>query len=219
LRATIFANGTIDNARRAQEAAEQSDLVIAANGGALHCLRLEITPAYVVGDLDSLDEANRQILEAGGTEFITHPPDKDQTDLELALLYVLAREATEIIVLGAFGGRLDMTIANVQLLALPDLDGVRVELWHGNQTASLIRPPGGLIEGGTGDGMSLIPLGGEVRDITTRDLQYPLKNEDLGLGPARGVSNVISGSGPRVEFATGKLLIVHTPTEGEQSIG
>jgi len=209
--ATIFANGTIENARRAREAAEQSDLVLAANGGALHCLHLQITPAIVVGDLDSLDEANRQTLEAGGTEFITHPPDKNQTDLELALLNALARGATEITVLGAIGGRLDMTIANVQLLALPDLSGVRVELWHGNQTASLIRPPGGPIEGGTGDGISLIPLGGDVQDITTQDLQYPLKNEDLSLGPARGVSNIISGSDPQVEFGTGNLLIVQTP--------
>ncbi len=209
--ATIFANGTIDNARRAQEAAEQSDLVLAANGGALHCLRLEIVPAIVIGDLDSLDDANRQTLEAGGTEFITHPPDKDQTDLELALLIAFARGATEITVLGAIGGRLDMTIANMQLLALPELSGVRVEMWYGHQTASLIRPPGGLIEGGTSDGISLIPLGGEVRNITTRDLQYPLKDETLGLGPARGMSNVVSGSEPRVEFGAGNLLIVHTP--------
>ena len=119
--ATIFASGTIENPTRAREAAEKSDLVLAANGGALHCLLLEIVPAIVVGDLDSLDEANRQTLEAGGTEFITHPPDKDQTDLELALLYALARGATEITVLGAIGGRLDMTIANVQLLGLPEL--------------------------------------------------------------------------------------------------
>jgi len=78
---------------------------------------------------------------------------------------------------------------------------------------------GGPIEGGTGDGISLIPLGGEVQDITTQDLQYPLKNEDLQLGPAKGVSNVISGSDPRVEFGTGNLLIVHTPTDSEQAIG
>ena len=211
MRATIFANGTIDNPRRAQDAAKQSDLVLAANGGALHCLRLEITLDIVVGDLDSLDEADRQILEAGGTEFITHPPDKDQTDLELALLDTLERRATKITVIGAIGGRLDMTIANVQLLALPELEGIRVELWHGNQTASLIRPPGGPIDGGAGDGMSLIPLGGEVRDITTQHLQYPLKDETLGFGPARGMSNVISGSDPRVELGAGSLLIVHTP--------
>ena len=219
MRATIFANGRIDNARRAQDAAEQSDLVLAANGGALHSLHLEIFPAIVVGDLDSFDEADRQTLEAGGTEFITHPSDKDQTDLELALLGALERGATEITMLGAIGGRLDMTIANVQLLALPELSSVRVELWHGNQTASLIRPPGGPIEGGRGDGISLIPLGGQMQDITTQDLQYPLKSEDLGLGPARGVSNVISGSDPQVKFGTGNLLIVHTPADSEQAIG
>jgi thiamine pyrophosphokinase len=219
LRATIFANGTIENTQRARGAAEQSDLVLAADGGALHCLRLEIAPAIVIGDLDSLEEADRQTLEAGGTEFITHSPDKDQTDLELALLDALARGATEITVLGAIGGRLDMTIANVQLLALPELSRVRVELWQGDQTACLIRPPGGPIEGNSGDGLSLIPLGGEVRDITTQDLRYPLKNEVLGFGPARGVSNVISGSDPRVEFGTGNLLIVHTPADGKQAIG
>jgi thiamine pyrophosphokinase len=211
LRATIFANGKIENTQRARGAAEQSDLVLAADGGALHCLRLEIAPAIVVGDLDSLDKADRQTLEASGTEFITHPLDKDQTDLELALLDALDRGATEIIVLGAIGGRLDMTIANVQLLALPDLHGIHVELWHGNQTASLIRPPGGPIEGDTGDGISLIPLGSDLRGITTQDLQYPLKDENLSLGPARGISNVISGSEPQVELEAGSLLIVHTP--------
>jgi len=209
--ATIFANGIIENPKRAKGAAEQSDLVLAANGGALNCLRLEIAPAYVVGDLDSLDEANRLTLEAGGTEFITHLPDKDQTDLELAMFDAVTRGATEITVLGAIGGRLDMTIANVQLLAIPELSGVRLELWYAHQTASLMRPPGGPIEGDTGDGITLIPLGGDVRDITTQDLQYPLKGEDLSLGPARGVSNVISGSDPRVEIGSGNLLMVHTP--------
>ncbi len=104
MRATIFANGVIENAERAREAADKADLVLAANGGALHCLHLELVPAFVVGDLDSLDEADRQTLEASGTEFISHPPDKDQTDLELALLDALARGATEITVLGLAAG-------------------------------------------------------------------------------------------------------------------
>jgi thiamine pyrophosphokinase len=211
LRATIFANGIIENAERAQEAAENADLILAANGGALHCLRLGIVPASVIGDFDSLDDASRHTLEASGTEFIAHPQDKDQTDLELALLDALDRGATEITLLGAVGGRLDMTLANVQLLALPELSGIHVELWHGDQTATLIQPPGGRIDGVRGDGVSLIPVGGDVRDITTQDLQYALKGETLGLGPAKGVSNVISGPDPQVELRSGLLLIVHTP--------
>ncbi|MEE9217048.1 MAG: thiamine diphosphokinase [Anaerolineales bacterium] len=210
--AAIFANGVIENAERAREAADRASLVLAANGGALHCLRLEIAPAFVIGDLDSLDESDRQTLEADGTEFITHPPDKDQTDLELALLAAVARGATEITVLGAIGGRMDMTLANVQLLALLELSGIQVEVWHGDQTASIIRPPGGPIEGGIGDGISLIPIGGNVPEITTRDLQYALNGETLDLGPSRGVSNVISGPNPRVELGSGSLLIVHTPS-------
>ncbi len=211
MRAAIFANGTIENAKRAREAADRADLVLAANGGALHCLRLGIMPASIIGDFDSLDDASRHTLKASSTKFIIHPQDKDQTDLELALLDALARGATEITVLGAVGGRLDMTIANVQLLALPDLHGIQVELWHGDQTASLFQPPGGRVDGVTGDGLSLIPISGDVRNITTQDLQYALKDETLGLGPARGISNVISGPNPRVELETGSLLIVHTP--------
>ena len=211
MRAVIFANGVLENAQRAQEAAENADLILAANGGAVHCLRLGVVPATVIGDFDSLDDVSRHTLEVSGTEFTTHPPDKDQTDLELALLDAVARGATEIIVLGAVGGRLDMTLANLQLLALPDLNGIQVELWHGNQTARLIRPPGGPIDGDIHDGVSLIPIGGEARAIATQDLQYALKGEALDLGPARGVSNVISGPNPRVELGSGLLLIVHTP--------
>jgi len=211
LRAAIFANGVIENAERAKQAAKNAHLVLAANGGAIHCLRLGITPAVVVGDLDSLDESDRQTLEVGGTEFITHPRDKDQTDLELALLTGAARDASQITVLGAMGGRLDMTIANVQLLALPELNGIQVELWHGDQTAILVQPPGDRIVGSTGDGISLIPIGGQVRDITTQDLQFELTDETLDFGPARGVSNVISGPNPRVQLGSGELLVVHTP--------
>ncbi len=211
MRAVIFANGVLENAQRAQEAAENADLVLAANGGALHCMRLDIEPAFVVGDLDSLDEANRQILETSGTEFITHPLNKDQTDLELALLAAVDRNVTNITVLGAMGGRLDMAFANVLLLALPDLSEVRIELWQGNQTAWLVRPPGEALPGEHGDLLSLIPLGGAASGVTTVDLKYALSDETLKSGPARGISNVIDGSDPSINLRGGAMLVVHTP--------
>ena len=52
-----------------------------------------------------------------GVEILRHPRDKDETDLELAILTALKRNPKEIIVLGAFGKRLDMTLANVLLPA------------------------------------------------------------------------------------------------------
>ena len=207
----LFASGVIENSERAREAAESADLVIAADGGARHCLRLGVIPEVVVGDLDSLDDADRRILEASGTEFMVHALNKDQTDLELALLAAVDRDAKKITVLGAIGGRLDMTIANVLLLAHPELSEVQVELWHRDQTAWLIHPPGGPIRGELGDIVSLIPLGGDAKGITDRDLQYSLRDETLVSGPARGVSNVVAGPNPQVELRAGTLLVVLTP--------
>ena len=211
LNAVLFANGVIENTERAREAAESADLVIAANGGARHCLRLGVMPEIVVGDLDSLADDDQRALEAAGTEFITHSQDKDQTDLELALLAAAARQADKITVLGAIGGRLDMTVANVLLLAHPDISEVQVELWHGDQTAWLIRPPGGTIRGELGDTVSLIPLGGAARGVSNHDLRYSLEDDTLESGPAKGLSNVIAGPRPRIELRAGSLLVVLTP--------
>ena len=52
--------------------------------------------------------------------------EKDETDLELALLAAVDMGADEIKVIAALGGRLDHTLANLSLLALPQLEGIRV---------------------------------------------------------------------------------------------
>jgi thiamine pyrophosphokinase len=142
---------------------------------------------------------------------VAHPREKDQTDLELALLAAVGHNAETIRILGAMGGRLDMTVANILLLSLPELSDTDVELWHGDQTAWLIRPPGGTLRAEPGDTISLIPLGGEARGITSQDLEYSLENGSLQRGPAKGVSNVVSGPNPQIELSAGALLVVLTP--------
>jgi thiamine pyrophosphokinase len=211
MHATIFANGDLVNARRAMAAAQSADMVIAADGGVRHCTRLEIRPAVVIGDLDSLTQSQLATLKAQGTELIHHPADKDETDLELALLHAVSLDATRITLLGASGDRLDMTVSNLLLLADPRLASAEIELWYADQTARVLTPPGGRLAGEPGDTLSLIPLGTDAGSITTHDLEFALEREHLALGPARGVSNRISGPMPTVEFRSGLLLAVHTP--------
>ena len=212
-RAVVLANGCLDDVEtlRARLKDWQGVLTVAADGGGRHAKALGLPLHVVVGDLDSLDEVNRIVLSANGTHFEVVPAHKDETDLELALLYAVRQGADEIAVLGALGGRLDMALANILLLAHPLLAGVHVELWAGQQTAWLIRPPVGEVRGQLGDTLSLIPLGGEVTGITTQGLEYPLKGETLTFGPARGVSNVLTAPLARVEVQQGLLLAVHTP--------
>jgi thiamine pyrophosphokinase len=213
--ALIFANGDLGDPAvlRMRLQPLHFDIVVAADGGARHAAALGLNVDRVVGDFDSLPEEARDELARRGAAFLPSPAGKDETDLELALLDALQAGVKQAVVLAAAGGRLDMTLANVGLLLHPALRGMTIQLWIGLETAYLLLPPGGDILGDVGDRVSLIPLGGEARGITTHGLAFALAAETLTVGPARGVSNRVATPHPRVELASGALLVVHAPGE------
>ncbi|GAB4414174.1 MAG: thiamine diphosphokinase [Anaerolineae bacterium] len=212
-RALVFANGDLLDGPAVQAALRQgaSGLIVAADGGARLALGCGLRPALVVGDMDSLDEATLARLRQDGAELRRFPADKDETDLELALLAVVEAGAGWVRILGAVGDRLDQTLANIMLLTLDALRGVDARLVAGRQTLWLLGPGDHPLDGAPGDTISLIPLEGDARGVRTEGLRYPLRGETLRFGPARGVSNVIVAAGARVALDGGRLIVVHTP--------
>ncbi len=207
MRAVLFANGDRPEPAAARRLVKTADLVVAIDGGSQHVLALGVFPHVVIGDLDSLDPDLRARLAEAGTRFLAYPPEKDETDLELALLYAIEQGAGEIFVLGALGKRIDQTVANLLLLAHPALTGTSVRIVAGNQEVFLIRDEAS-VEGHPGDTVSLLPIGGDARGVTTEGLKWSLADETLRLGPARGVSNVLLGRKARVRVREGLLLCV-----------
>jgi len=211
MKTLILVNGELykPDVLRRRIRAEAFDLVLGADGGAHHAYALNVTVDAIIGDLDSLSTLEQQGVS--NTEFVSHPVEKDGTDLELALLYAKERGADQIIMVGAMGGRMDMTISNILLITHASLSSCRVEVWHGEQTGWFIRPPGEDIPGHPGDTVSLIPLGGDASGITTKGLKYPLKEQELTFGPARGISNLLVRPSAHIKLSQGLLLAVHTP--------
>ena len=210
MRVLIFANGELGDAQGVSRWLRWADRVLAADGGTRHALALGRTPDVVIGDLDSLGAMERALLVQAGTLVLPFSPRKDETDLELALSYAVREGASEIVILAALGGRLDQTLANLLLLALPELEGCHVRIVEGAQTAFLIRGGTGaaVIEGQPGDVISLIPLAGDAPGVTTEGLEWPLNGETLRFGPARGVSNVLRATPAHVHLEQGLLLCV-----------
>ena len=201
-------------------------LVVAADGGAIGARRAGFSIDLVVGDGDSLGEAGLAALAAEGVPIERSRSDKDESDTELAVLACLRRGATAITIVGAFGGRLDHTLANIWLLALPALGERSAQLLDGRTRVSLLRgpaPDGGaarrVLAGRPGDLVTLLPMGGDVEGVTTDGLQYPLRNEPLRLGPARGLSNVRLTTRATVSAARGLLLIVESPAGASDAAG
>lgn len=211
MRAIIIAGGEVEG-QDWQRWVRSGDWIIGADGGAAQALAWGMLPGLVIGDMDSLPEAARSTLQAEGCQFVEHPRAKDETDLELALHYAVRAGAQEIVVLGALGGRMDHTMANVLLLTLPSLAGASIRIAEGDQQAQIAR--GGetvQLQGSAGDLVSLVPLGGDVRGVSTRGLAWSLQGDTLRLGASRGVSNEMTGGEVEIQVGEGLLLIVSGP--------
>jgi thiamine pyrophosphokinase len=219
VRAIIVAGGQPKEEGDWQRWVRDGDLIVGADGGAARALAWGLTPRWVIGDMDSLPERDRATLQSRGCRFAEHPRAKDETDLELALTCAVERGADEIVILGALGGRLDHTLANVLLLALPALDEVLVRIVDGDQEALLARNDRAVtIAGQPGDLVSLLPLGGDVHGVTTVGLAWTLQGDTLRFGFSRGVSNEMTAAVARVEIGEGYLLVIHGPSQEKEGV-
>jgi thiamine pyrophosphokinase len=211
-RAIIFANGKLSNPSGVRQHLLPGDIIVAADGGAQHCLKLKLTPDILVGDFDSIDPAQLQRLQQGGTQIIRHPARKDYTDLELALQHVQALGATHCLVFAGLGEHWDQTLANLLLPTTLELSQVRINFIDGNQELTVLHSGDRHeIHGQSGDTVSLIPLKGDVHGVSTEGLEYPLAAERLVFGATRGVSNVLVGEHAQVTIQEGLLLcaVIH----------
>ena len=123
--------------------AEGAAVVVAADGGARHATDLGLTIDAWIGDGDSIDTDALASLAASGVTVRRVAEAKDESDTELAVLEALARGADEVVILGALGGfRIDHTIANIGLLAMPQLGDLPTALLDERSRIRLITAPG-----------------------------------------------------------------------------
>ncbi len=188
-------------------------LVVAADGGAALARELGLRIDHWVGDGDSIAPELLDELRAAGIAIDLHRPDKDESDTQLAVLDAIDSGATEITVVGALGGRrLDHLLANVGLLSHDRLGSIAVQLIDERTRVSLLRGPGSRsLAGPVGATVSLLPVDGPADGIVTEGLEYPLRDETLAPGPARGLSNRRVREDAAVSLRRGRLLVVESP--------
>lgn len=90
---------------------KENDFVIAVDGGYKVCLEMGIQPHLMVADFDSFKGDLIQDLE-----IVRSVPEKDDTDMLLAIHEGLRRGYDEFMIYGGMGGRIEHTFANIQCL-------------------------------------------------------------------------------------------------------
>lgn len=187
-----------------------ADLVIAADGGVAHLERLNRAPDLVVGDLDSAEPDAIAALRRSGTRIERHPADKEASDTALAVAAGLRAGATRLALLGALGGdRIDHALAAALLLADRSLEGVDARIVHGADTVRFLRAGSEMrLEGRPGDFVTLLPIGGDARGVTTHNLRWSLDDADLEMGTTRGLSNEVVDAPASVRLEAGSLFVI-----------
>lgn len=181
----------------------RGDFIIAADGGA-DTLKLHgIKPHLLLGDMDSVRQHPK------GVARLRFPKQKDDTDLALAVRLAAARGYRRVKLYGALGGRMDHSLANLQLLADCAQQGVRAALVDPSLTAlsvhngRLCLPP--IRKGAT---VSIFSWANLSQGVSLKGLFYPLRHATLTNTLPLGISNQGMGKPVSILAEEGTLIVM-----------
>lgn len=199
-KATILCNGFPPLKPQLLEALTNSDLFIAADGGANVAGEFRLQPDVVIGDMDSYVKTGEETFP------VIKDLDQETNDLEKALTYALENKITDVIVFGATGYRLDHTLKNLSVMKQFDSKFNTLLFRDRYSDIFLIQSPFSL-EIPLYTAISLFPLSGRVEGITTKGLKYPLSDGIMENGVRDGSSNLSIEKKIEIEFKKGDLLL------------
>ncbi len=188
--------------------ANESDLIICADGGYKYKNLLGRECDLVMGDFDSfgrVPETNNKIVA---------PTEKDETDMMLCVMLGYERGYRNFVILGALGGeRSDHSVANIQLLHFIASKGARGTIFHGNEVFTCFGNGSLTLTSELSGYISVFSLSQESRGVTLRNLKYTLEDAELFSFMPVGVSNEFTGKESFIEVKDGILLVVYNRNE------
>ncbi len=207
MRVLIIGNGNIANTRIIQNILKPDDVILCCDGGSKYLFEEGIIPHYIIGDLDSSIPQIIQFFETKDVIFKKFNRKKDETDMELCIDFAISLGASQIIILGGIGTRLDHTLTNINLLIKAENSNVKATIIDDNNEINIISSSI-QINGKKGDLISLIPISTTVNGISTSGLEYPLTNATMTIGKSLGVSNVLEDIKANISIKDGYLLVI-----------
>lgn len=189
---------------------EGNILWIGVDRGVRYLLNEGIVPQVAIGDFDSISEEDFHHFETQLPKMLRFQPEKDETDMELALRYAVQELDGPISIFGATGGRLDHLLANVFLLKKAiEWDKERhIQLIDTQNVAEVRRPGIYTIKEEGYTYISFIPLSPDIRNLNLKGFKYPLIDSHILFGSTLCISNELISDIGTYSFSEGILLVI-----------
>ncbi|SDM02588.1 thiamine diphosphokinase [Bacillus sp. OK048] len=209
----ILAGGPDELLPNLNEYKGESDIWVGVDRGVYTLIKKKITPMIAFGDFDSVTEEELTIIEEHVMEMKRFKPEKNETDMELALNWAVEQKPELIRIFGATGGRLDHLLANVQLMFKPLVEAANVNIFLiDKQNILSLKGPGSYKINKRLDKkyISFIPLTLEVKGLTLDGFKYPLNNRHIYIGSTLCISNELISDNGTFSFSEGILLVIRS---------
>ena len=179
------------------------DTIIAADGGYDSLTLRGYTPDVLIGDFDSIKGDMPE-----GIRTVRHPKEKDETDMFLAYEEGVRLGYTEFVMLGATGGRLDHTYANISLLLYAKEHGHNITVMDEKSIILCLKNEAISLVGNKGASLSVFAIGGAARGVSIKGAKYEAESIELSPAFPLGVSNEFSDECARISVEDGALLVI-----------
>ncbi len=181
---------------------KNGDFLIAADGGYRYCKQNKLVPDAVIGDFDSLGYTPE------GDNIIKLNPVKDVTDMYAAAQVGIEKGFCEFVIYGATGGRIDHTLANIQLVASLSQKGCNAKLVDGKTVITAITNGSVSFDSSYRGFISVFSHTDKCEGVTISNMKYTLKNGCITNSFPLGVSNEFIGGNSMISVEKGTAIIV-----------
>lgn len=179
----------------------ENDYIICADGGLDYAEKYGVAPDLAVGDFDSCISKNIQV------DYIKLPREKDETDTLYAVNIGFNKGFTEFRLYGMLGGRIDHTLANLQLLKYIKDKGGNACLVGDDYDVYLIKNESISLSGEKGKYVSVFSNSAQSNGVAIKNLKYEVYDFMLSDGYPVGVSNEFTDNCATVSVEEGELII------------
>ena len=163
---------------------------IAADSGMAHAELLGLEVELWVGDFDS---AGPELIERyPHVERRVYATAKDATDSELAVDEAVRRGASEMVLVGGFGGQSDHAMSHMTLALKLEREGIPAMVTSGFEEAWPLVPGTRRLDLPGGSRVSLIALS-DLEALSLFGVQWPLNKRHVLFGSTLTLSNVATG--------------------------
>ncbi|WP_027963146.1 thiamine diphosphokinase [Halalkalibacillus halophilus] len=182
---------------------------VGVDEGCLYILDSDQSLEVAIGDFDSVTQAEFNRIKRQTDVVKKVAVEKDQTDLELAISYVIDLEPSLVYIFGATGGRLDHAWMNMQLTHQFDQNSIESWICNKDNELTLKHPGTHIIKFDPRFSyISFLSMTELVANFTVKDLKYDLSSKDIVFGSSLTISNEWTGKNGTYSFSSGILLVI-----------